>query len=314
MLRIRSFMAGGCRWGERLGKCSFRSAIKNDGLPWRCMSISVSRTWSSRPASPVLHLRTLALGAAAAGVGLCWVQFRVKVSDWHARCEAAPRDMRNHFRYFIADAVERAAGSVVKITCVKDSQWYSFEEGGSGFIFDATSILTNAHVVQGAKRLTVTLRDGTELAGKVESLDALSDVAIVRVDSPNTLPAATLGNSSELRVGEWVVAMGSPGGHLKDSVTVGIVSALLRASSELGMSARRMTYIQTDAAINHGNSGGPIVNAEGEVVGISTMKAAHLDGVGFAIPIDLAMDMVRQMRTHGKVLRPYLGLKMVPYV
>ena len=240
-----------------------------------------------------------------------WGQLLAQDSEVRARCEAAPRDLRNQFRYFIADAVEKAAGSVVKITCVKDSQWYSFEEGGSGFIFDSSSILTNAHVVQGAKSLTITLRDGTELAGKVENLDALSDVAIVRVDSADKLPAATLGNSSELRVGEWVVAMGSPGGHLKDSVTVGIVSALLRASSELGMSARRMTYIQTDAAINHGNSGGPIVNADGQVVGISTMKAAHLDGVGFAIPIDLAMDMVRQMRTHGKVLRPYLGLKMV---
>ena len=251
---------------------------------------------------------------AQKSLACCWQLRNGEGWPRAALCEgaAATRDLKQQFRYFIADAVEKAAGSVVKITCEKASQCSSIEEGGSGFIFDANSILTNAHVVQGAKRLTVTLRDGTELQGQVENLDSLSDVAIVRVDAAsNKLPQATLGSSGDLRVGEWVVAMGSPGGHLKDSVTLGIVSALLRASSELGMSARRMTYIQTDAAINHGNSGGPIVNTEGQVVGISTMKAAHLDGVGFAIPIDLAMDMVRQMRAHGKVLRPYLGLKMV---
>jgi HtrA serine peptidase 2 len=274
---------------------------------------------AARATSRALNPRALATAGAAASAGACLACWGPSAGQGGPRaaalCEgaAAPRDLRQHFRYFIADAVEKAAGSVVKITCEKESHWYTIEEGGSGFIFDENSILTNAHVVQGAKRLTVTLRDGTELPGQVECLDSLSDVAIVRVDAAsNKLPQAKLGSSGDLRVGEWVVAMGSPGGHLKDSVTLGIVSALLRASSELGMSARRMTYIQTDAAINHGNSGGPIVNTEGQVVGISTMKAAHLDGVGFAIPIDLAMDMVRQMRAHGKVLRPYLGLKMVP--
>jgi HtrA serine peptidase 2 len=171
---------------------------------------------------------------------------------------------------------------------------------------------TDAHVVEGARKVNITLRDGTQLVGQVENLDSLADVAIVRIDGQGKqLPAATLGRSSNLRVGEWIVAMGSPGGNLKDTVTVGIVSALLRQSTDLGMSGRRMVYIQTDCAINQGNSGGPIINIDGEVVAMSTMKAAQLDGVGFAIPIDVAMDMVWQMRQFGRVLRPYLGFKMV---
>ena len=195
---------------------------------------------------------------------------RALLEGWTAQCEgaAAPqRDLRNQFRYFISNAVDKAAPSVVKISCLRDDHWHAYESSGSGFVFEEDgSILTNAHVVQGARKVTIILRDGTQLPGAVENLDALSDVAIVRAQGgKGQLPVATLGRSTDLRVGEWIVAMGSPGGNLKDTVTVGIVSALLRPSSDLGMSARRMTYIQTDAAINQGNSGGPIINVDGEV-------------------------------------------------
>jgi S1-C subfamily serine protease len=193
---------------------------------------------------------------------------RELLTGWTAKCEAAQtRDLRNQFRYFISDAVDKAAASVVKISCVRDDNWHVYESSGSGFVFEQDgSILTNAHVVQGARQVTITLRDGTQLPGAVENLDSLSDVAIVRAQAgKKQLPVATLGRSTDLRVGEWIVAMGSPGGNLMDTVTVGIVSALLRPSAELGMSSRRMTYIQTDAAINQGNSGGPIINIDGQV-------------------------------------------------
>ena len=205
---------------------------------------------------------------AASGVAACLWKEERELTGWTAQCEAAPtRDLRNQFRYFISDAVDKAAASVVKISCVRDDNWHAYESSGSGFVFEQDgSILTNAHVVQGARQVTITLRDGTQLPGAVENLDSLSDVAIVRAQAgKKQLPVATLGRSTDLRVGEWIVAMGSPGGNLMDTVTVGIVSALLRPSAELGMSARRMTYIQTDAAINQGNSGGPIINIDGQV-------------------------------------------------
>ncbi|EFN59628.1 hypothetical protein CHLNCDRAFT_18457, partial [Chlorella variabilis] len=118
------------------------------------------------------------------------------------------------------------------------------------------------------------------------------------------------GRSANLRVGEWVVALGSPL-HLQNSVTAGIVSCVDRKAVELGLAGARTDYIQTDAAINKGNSGGPLVNLYGEVVGISAMKAVAADGVSFAIPVDTAVDVMRQLKDHGRVIRPYVGIKML---
>jgi serine protease Do len=144
----------------------------------------------------------------------------------------------------------QVAPSVVKISCLRRHGWGLAESSGSGFIFEeGGSILTNAHVVEGAEELTVLLKDGSELEGQVEHIDELGDVAVVKIKPSKKLPTAVFGQSGSLRVGEFIIAVGAPAA-LQDTCTLGIVSALQRPSSELGMSARRMSYIQTDAAIN----------------------------------------------------------------
>lgn len=161
----------------------------------------------------------------------------------------------------------------------------------------------------------VALRDGRTFQGRVVACDGPTDLAVVRLElspaelSDNHLPSARFGASSALRVGEWVVALGCPL-MLKWSCSAGIVSALERSASELGLHGGRTAYIQTDAAINQGNSGGPLVNLKGEVVGINALKAAHADGVSFAIPSDTARAVVGQLLDRGRVARPYAGLRM----
>ena len=221
---------------------------------------------------------------------------------------------------FIADAAELAAPSVVNLTAVITSPRGTFAPGGgygetdagtgSGFIISADGyIVTNAHVVARASEVRVTLYDGTVLRGTVHSRDVLSDIALVKVDGCTDLPIARIGSSSALRAGQWVVALGSPL-SLQNTVTAGIVSAVARQASELGLPQLRAEYIQTDAAINRGNSGGPLVNLAGEVVGVNTMKVAGA-GISFAIPIDTAWQVVKQLRASGVVVRPYLGFRMV---
>ena len=162
----------------------------------------------------------------------------------------------------------------------------------------------------------MTLSDGlTELDGVVQDVDVTADIALVRVTPQRPLAAAKLGSSASLSPGQFVIALGSPAG-LSNSLSLGVVSALARTRSEIGLhdapGARNGTqYIQVDAAINSGNSGGPLVNLEGEVVGVNTMKAMEMDGIAFALPIDAVKRVVDQLRRHGRVLRPYLGLKFV---
>jgi len=165
----------------------------------------------------------------------------------------------------------------------------------------------------------VTLSDGLELRGVVQHADAMADIAIVRVNSSKPLPTVRLGTSGSLRPGEFVIALGAPA-NLSNSVSMGIVSAVARARREIvgrpgggGANARAnaMEYIQTDAAINTGNSGGPLLNLDGEVIGVNTMKVANADGIAFALPIDDVKRVVNDLQRHGRVLRPYLGLKFV---
>src|SRR5262249_51402519 len=181
---------------------------------------------------------------------------------------------------------------------------------GSGFIVDpAGYIVTNHHVVDGAKTVEVTLSDGRKLAAKVVGSDPETDIAVLKVEATG-LPTIPLGSSSALRVAEPVMAIGNPFG-LDHTVTVGIISGTGRVIG----AGRYDDFLQTDAAINPGNSGGPIINTRGEAVGIASAIASRsggFQGVGFAIPIDLAKPVVQQLRVSGKVTRGWLGVSIQP--
>jgi len=173
-------------------------------------------------------------------------------------------------------------------------------------------VLTNAHVVDQADRVEVTLADGQQLDGQVVGSDPITDLAVVRIEGTSDLQAARLGDSEALEVGDWAIALGSPYG-LERTVTLGIVSSLHRDINALGFADKRLDLIQTDAAINPGNSGGPLVNAAGEVVGINTLvRSGPGAGLGFAIPINLASSIAAQLGRGAPVVHPYLGLQLVP--
>jgi len=175
---------------------------------------------------------------------------------------------------------------------------------GTGFIIDpAGYIVTNNHVVDGAEKIKVVLQDQRELDAKVVGRDPQTDLALLKVQSDKPLPAVTLGKSADLKVGEWVVAIGNPFG-LDHTVTAGIVSAKGRVIG----SGPYDDYIQTDASINPGNSGGPLLNMRGQVVGINTAIIASGQGIGFAIPIDMATNIVAQLKKEGEVTRGWLGV------
>ena len=181
---------------------------------------------------------------------------------------------------------------------------------GSGFIINANGqILTNSHVVDGADRVTVTLKDGRTFKGRVQGEDPVTDVAVIQIEA-NNLPILALGNSDVLQPGEAVIAIGNPLG-LNNTVTSGILSATGRSSSDIGASDKRVDYIQTDAAINPGNSGGPLLNARGEVIGMNTAIIRGAQGLGFAIPINTAQRIAQQLIATGRVDHPYLGIQMV---
>ncbi len=181
---------------------------------------------------------------------------------------------------------------------------------GSGFIIDSSGIiLTNAHVVKGADTVTVKLKDGRSFQGEARGLDEPSDLAVVKIDGEN-LPVAPLGNSDRVKVGDWAIAVGNPLG-LDNTVTLGIVSSLNRASSEVGIPDKRLDFIQTDAAINPGNSGGPLLNSQGEVIGINTAIRADGQGIGFAIPIDRAKVIQEKLVKGESISHPYIGLRMI---
>ncbi|BAZ86992.1 HhoA/HhoB/HtrA family serine endopeptidase [Dolichospermum compactum] len=182
---------------------------------------------------------------------------------------------------------------------------------GSGFILDKSGvILTNAHVVDKADKVTVRLKDGRTFEGKVKGIDEVTDLAVVKINAGKDLPVAPLGSSNNVQVGDWAIAVGNPLGF-DNTVTLGIVSTLKRSSAQVGISDKRLDFIQTDAAINPGNSGGPLLNGLGEVIGINTAIRADAMGIGFAIPIDKAKAIAVQLQRDGKVAHPYLGVQMV---
>ncbi|MFO8083088.1 MAG: DegQ family serine endoprotease [Desulfobacterales bacterium] len=183
-------------------------------------------------------------------------------------------------------------------------QEYKQRSLGSGFIIDKEGyIVTNNHVVQDADEIVVKLKNGKEFDAEIIGRDSNTDLALLKVKSPENFESVTLGNSDSLKVGQWVVAIGSPFG-LEQTVTAGIVSAKGRVIG----SGPYDDFIQTDASINPGNSGGPLTNMEGEVVGINTAIVASGQGIGFAIPINLAKGIIEQLKTTGEVTRGWLGV------
>jgi serine protease Do len=175
---------------------------------------------------------------------------------------------------------------------------------GSGFVIDpAGFILTNHHVIATAERITVTLADGRVFRAEVVGTDPAIDVALLKIEGAAKLRAVPLGNSDELRVGEWVCAIGNPLGYVH-SVTVGVVSFIGRKLFDPSLD----DYIQTDAAINLGNSGGPLINARGEVIGINSAISSRASNIGFAVPINQAIAILPQLKADGRVSRGYMGV------
>ncbi len=177
---------------------------------------------------------------------------------------------------------------------------------GTGFIIDPDGyILTNHHVIEGAERIAVRLADGRTLRADRVGSDPDTDIALIKVDSPRPLPHAALGDSDSLRVGEWVLAIGNPLAY-EHTVTVGVVSFIGRKLFDSSLDR----YIQTDAAINFGNSGGPLINSRGEVIGINAAISSRASNIGFAVPINQASVILPQLREMGRVSRGYIGVAL----
>jgi S1-C subfamily serine protease len=235
---------------------------------------------------------------------------------------------------FIATAVQKVGPAVVRINATRKvanpisealknpllRRFFGEEEQvipqeriergtGSGFILSQNGeLLTNAHVVADTDTVQVTLKDGRTFEGKVIGVDTITDVAVVKIPS-DKLPTVKLGNSQNLIPGQWAIAIGNPLG-LDNTVTIGIISATDRTSAQVGVPEKRVSFIQTDAAINPGNSGGPLLNAQGEVIGVNTAIRADAQGLGFAIPIEVAARVAKELFTKGHVEHPFLGIEM----
>jgi len=236
---------------------------------------------------------------------------------------------------FVADVVGKVAPAVVRIDIEREIQSDEFESDlldpllrdllgdlgnypqkergqGSGVVIDNSGlVLTNAHVVERVNDVVITFQNGDQVDGKVMGTDQITDLALVKIKELPGLQTANLGNSEEIQVGDWAIALGTPYG-LESTVTLGIVSSLHRDINSLGFSDKRLDLIQTDAAINPGNSGGPLINANGQVIGINTLvRSGPGAGLGFAIPINLASKITNQLLENGEVIHPYLGAQLV---
>jgi serine protease Do len=228
---------------------------------------------------------------------------------------AVHRDLLE-FSDAFAEIAEKLNPSVVNITCTEMHEVENFQETlrdddddnqfgfGSGVIIDTSGfILTSNHVIESASKIEVKLSDNRKFVAKMIGQDRETDLALIKVESEKPLPAAPLGDSNQLKPGQWVMAIGNPFVY-DHTVTVGVISALNR---NLGTNIFD-NFIQTDAAINFGNSGGPLLNIKGEVIGINTLISSQGTGIGFAIPINMAKEILPQLKDRGKVSRGFLGL------
>lgn len=224
-------------------------------------------------------------------------------------------------------AYGKISDAVVSVLNFSKSGANSFQESseGSGVIYkkagDAAYVVTNNHVINGADQIQVMLHDGKKVVATLVGKDAMTDLAVLKIDPKNVTTTAEFGDSNKIQVGQKVLAIGSPlGSEYASSVTQGIISAkkrLVESTPENGQNYGGSTVIQTDAAINPGNSGGPLVNFQGQVVGINSMKLSSsssgtsVEGMGFAIPSDQVVDIVNKLVKDGKVTRPAIGIGLV---
>ena len=182
---------------------------------------------------------------------------------------------------------------------------------GSGFIFSDGLVMTNAHVVNGSDKVIVGLTNGKKFKGKLIGQDFFTDIAILKIEGKGPWPKAQLGDSTKIKVGDWAIAVGNPFG-LENTVTLGIISNLKRNVNQLGIYDKKLELIQTDAAINPGNSGGPLLNSNGEVIGINTLiRSGPGAGLSFAIPINKAKEIASQLINNGKVIHPMIGISLI---
>lgn len=269
-----------------------------------------------------IALSVVAVIMGASGLVLGWISYEKSNTPITFLNSGSDGNSANFVEGSIAEVANKVSKSVVSIiTSTKTTNYfgqsYNASAAGTGII--ATSdgyILTNKHVINGANKVTVVLDDGTTYEDvEVVVTDPLNDVAFLKIKDVSDLPAATLGDSKTISVGQQVIAIGNALGEYQNTVTSGIISGTgrsLTASDGTGNSAEKLTdMIQTDAAINSGNSGGPLVNAAGEVIGINTATSTSAENMGFAIPISSAKGMLKQLTETGKAERTYLGVYSV---
>ena len=193
----------------------------------------------------------------------------------------------------------------------KENQPRIEQNQGSGFIFADGLVMTNAHVVNGSDKVIVGLTNGKKLKAKLIGQDFFTDLAVLKIEGKGPWPKAELGDSTKIQVGDWAIAVGNPFG-LENTVTLGIISNLKRNVTQLGIYDKKLELIQTDAAINPGNSGGPLLNSNGEVIGINTLiRSGPGAGLSFAIPINKAKEIAYQLIRDGKVIHPMIGISLI---
>lgn len=217
------------------------------------------------------------------------------------------RKFQRNSQLFLDPYFERFFG----LDLPNDDQPSIEQNQGSGFIFADGLVMTNAHVVNGSDKVIVGLTNGKKLNAKLIGQDFFTDLAVLKIEGKGPWPKAQLGDSTKIKVGDWAIAVGNPFG-LENTVTLGIISNLNRNVTQLGIYDKKLELIQTDAAINPGNSGGPLLNSNGEVIGINTLiRSGPGAGLSFAIPINKAKEIAYQLINNGKVIHPMIGISLI---
>ncbi|XP_061824829.1 serine protease HTRA2, mitochondrial-like [Nerophis lumbriciformis] len=342
LARLRTQARCQCRRNVYLtdtpGSCQSTAVVLNhEGIGENKPQDRKASYWDQKGGAHDHHSHSLLLQTLSAGLGLCGAVLvdtkedeLAKHTTLHdvlerilpsAECASPFKPDSPRYKYnFIADVVEKSTPAVVYVEIMGRHPFSGKEmavSNGSGFIISSDGlIVTNAHVVANKRGVRVKLTNGETYNAVVQDVDQVADIATIKISAKNPLPTLSLGRSSDVRQGEFVVAMGSPFA-LRNTITSGIISSVQRGSKELGLSNPNMEYIQTDAAIDFGNSGGPLINLDGEVIGINTMKVTA--GISFAIPSDCLRSFLDQAANRKKgtwfgqseTRRRYIGVMML---